>query len=142
MLANIRMYAKVQRAGCPVKRAHYREKKMNSNLSLTEPSAVIAPHRKTTKEVNALSSLIRIKIVFILPMLIISAGGYLALMTLAGFSKETLSAKVVGSLNVGFLLIFCDYALILILAVFYTRMARSFFDPIADQLNFGGGEKL
>jgi uncharacterized membrane protein (DUF485 family) len=47
----------------------------------------------------------------------------------AGFAKDLMTVKVVGSLNVGFTLIALNYVLSWILALIYERVANRVFDP-------------
>ena len=83
---------------------------------------------------QTLSALMRTKAAFVLPILILSVGSYLALAVLAGFFRESLTAKIIGSLNTGFFLIFCDYLLILTLVTLYVWIADTIFDTLAKQI--------
>ena len=50
---------------------------------------------------------------------------------LAGFAKDWMGTKVIGSVNLGFTLIAFNYLLSWLLAVAYGRIAASKFDPLA-----------
>jgi uncharacterized membrane protein (DUF485 family) len=74
-------------------------------------------------------------------MIIIYMVGYIGLTTLAGFAKGFLALKVAGALNLGFFLIACNYALSLIIALAYVRIANTTLDPMVQRVvsAFGGG---
>ncbi len=57
--------------------------------------------------------------------------GYIGLTVLAGFAKGFMAHKVVGAVNVGFILIAANYVLAWVLAIIYVRVANATFDPLA-----------
>jgi uncharacterized membrane protein (DUF485 family) len=75
--------------------------------------------------------LIAEKLKYLVPMTIIFMVGYIGLTVLAGFAKDLMGLKVIGSLNLGFVLIALNYVLSWVLAIVYGRVAGSVFDPLA-----------
>jgi uncharacterized membrane protein (DUF485 family) len=75
--------------------------------------------------------LIAEKLKFLVPMTIIFMVGYIGLTVLAGFAKDLMAVKVIGSVNLGFVLIALNYVLSWVLAIVYGRVARNIFDPLA-----------
>ena len=75
--------------------------------------------------------LIAEKLRFLVPMTIIFMVGYIGLTALAGFAKDFMGTKVVGSVNLGFTLIAFNYLLSWVLAIVYGRIAADRFDPLA-----------
>lgn len=75
--------------------------------------------------------LIAEKLRFLVPMTIIFMVGYIGLTALAGFAKDLMGTKVVGSVNLGFTLIAFNYLLSWVLAIVYGRIAADRFDPLA-----------
>ena len=75
--------------------------------------------------------LIAEKLKYLLPMTIIFMVGYIGLTILAGFAKGLMGTKVIGSVNLGFLLIAFNYLLSWALAIVYGRVAADKFDPLA-----------
>ena len=57
--------------------------------------------------------------------------GYIGLTILAGFARDLMGTKVIGSVNLGFVLIALNYLLSWILAIVYGRIAAARFDPLA-----------
>jgi uncharacterized membrane protein (DUF485 family) len=78
--------------------------------------------------------LISEKLKFLVPMTIIFMVGYIGLTVLAGFSKGLLGTKIIGSLNLGFVLIGLNYVLSWVLAMIYARVANTTFDPLAAEI--------
>jgi uncharacterized membrane protein (DUF485 family) len=76
-------------------------------------------------------SLIAEKLRYLVPMTIIFMVSYIGLTVLAGFAKDLIGTKVVGSLNLGFVLIALNYLLSWLLAIVYGRVAADRFDPLA-----------
>jgi uncharacterized membrane protein (DUF485 family) len=76
-------------------------------------------------------SLIAVKLRYLVPMTIIFMTGYIGLTVLAGFARDLMGSKVVGSLNLGFVLIAVNYLLSWTLAIVYGRVAADKFDPLA-----------
>ena len=79
----------------------------------------------------AVRDLVAAKIRFLLPMTITYFIGYIGLTVVAGFAKDLMAMKVVGSLNVGFTLIALNYVLSWALALIYERVANRVFDPLS-----------
>lgn len=75
--------------------------------------------------------LIAEKLRYLVPMTIIFMVGYIGLTVLAGFARDLLAVKVIGSVNLGFVLIALNYLLSWGLAIVYGRVAGSVFDPLA-----------
>jgi uncharacterized membrane protein (DUF485 family) len=69
---------------------------------------------------------------------------YIGLTALAGFARELMGTRVVGSLNLGFVLIAFNYLLSWVLAIVYGRIAAGKFDPLAKRaaLEFSGQGSL
>ena len=75
--------------------------------------------------------LIAEKLKYLVPMTIIFMVGYIGLTILAGFARDLLGTKVIGSVNLGFTLIGVNYLLSWVLAIVYGRIANDKFDPLA-----------
>jgi len=75
--------------------------------------------------------LIAEKLKYLVPMTIIFMVGYIGLTILAGFARDLMGMRVVGSVNLGFVLITLNYVLSWVLAIVYGRVAASKFDPLA-----------
>jgi uncharacterized membrane protein (DUF485 family) len=75
--------------------------------------------------------LIAEKLKYLVPMTIIFMVGYIGLTILAGFAKDLMGMRVVGSVNLGFSLIALNYVLSWVLAIVYGRLAAGKFDPLA-----------
>jgi uncharacterized membrane protein (DUF485 family) len=75
--------------------------------------------------------LIAEKLKYLVPMTIIFMVGYIGLTVLAGFAKGLMGIKVIGSVNLGFVLIALNYLLSWVLAIVYGRVASDVFDPLA-----------
>jgi uncharacterized membrane protein (DUF485 family) len=67
----------------------------------------------------------------LVPMTIIFMVGYIGLTVLAGFARDVTGIKVIGSVNLGFVLIALNYVLSWALAYVYVRVAGNVFDPLA-----------
>ena len=78
-----------------------------------------------------LRTLIAAKRSFLVPMTAIYLIGYIGLTVLAGFAKGFMAHKVVGAVNLGFILIAANYVLAWVLAIIYVRVANATFDPLA-----------
>jgi len=72
--------------------------------------------------------LIAEKLKYLVPMTIIFMVGYIGL---TGFAGGLIGTKLIGSVNLGFLLIALNYALSWVLAIVYGRVASDVFDPLA-----------
>jgi uncharacterized membrane protein (DUF485 family) len=79
----------------------------------------------------SLKLLIAEKLKVLAPMTVIFMASYIGLTALAGFAKDLMGSKVVGSINLGFVLIAFNYLLSWVLAIIYGRVAASKFDPLA-----------
>lgn len=66
----------------------------------------------------------------IMPMVVIYVVGYMGLSMLAGFGHGILGMKVLGSVNLGFVLIACNYVMSWVLAVVYARVSANSLDPL------------
>ena len=75
--------------------------------------------------------LIAEKLKYLVPMTIIVMVSYIGLTILAGFARDLMGSKVIGSLNLGFALIAFNYLLSWVLAIIYGRIAGHKFDPLA-----------
>jgi uncharacterized membrane protein (DUF485 family) len=75
--------------------------------------------------------LIAEKLRYLVPMTVIFMTGYIGLTILAGFAKDLMGTKVIGSVNLGFVLIASNYLLSWVLAIAYGRVAAGKFDPLA-----------
>jgi uncharacterized membrane protein (DUF485 family) len=76
--------------------------------------------------------LIAEKIKYLVPMTVIFMVAYIGLTILAGFARDFLGTRVIGSVNLGFVLIALNYALSWLLAMLYGRIAADKFDPLAE----------
>ena len=79
----------------------------------------------------AIKLLIAEKLRYLVPMTIVFVASYVGLTALAGFAKGVAGAKVVGSVNLGFVLIAFNYLLSWLLAILYGLIAKANFDPLA-----------
>jgi uncharacterized membrane protein (DUF485 family) len=81
----------------------------------------------------------------IVPMIIIYVVGYLGLSVLAGFGRGILGTKVVGAVNLGFVLIAGNYVMSWVLAVVYARVSANRHDPlvkaVVDKAQASGGAR-
>ena len=75
--------------------------------------------------------LIAEKLKYLVPMTIIFMVGYIGLTVLAGFAKDSMGMKIVGSVNLGFALIGLNYLLSWVLAIVYGRIAAGKSDSLA-----------
>jgi uncharacterized membrane protein (DUF485 family) len=75
--------------------------------------------------------LIAEKLRYLVPMTVIFMTGYIGLTILAGFARDLMGTKVIGSVNLGFVLIAFNYLLSWVLAIAYGRIAAGKFDPLA-----------
>lgn len=83
---------------------------------------------------EAIAALTAAKARFLIPMIVICVVGYIGLTILAGFAKGFMATKVVGSFNIGFLLIVLNYGLAWVLALVYVRIANTVFDPMMERV--------
>jgi uncharacterized membrane protein (DUF485 family) len=80
---------------------------------------------------SLIRELIAEKLKYLVPMTIIFMVGYIGLTILAGFAKDLMGTRVVGSVNLGFVLIALNYVLSWVLAIVYGRIAAEKFHPLA-----------
>ena len=81
----------------------------------------------------------------IVPMIVIYMIGYLGLSILAGFGRGILGTKVLGAVNLGFVLIAGNYIMSWVLAVVYARVSANRHDPlvkvVVDKAQASGGAR-
>jgi uncharacterized membrane protein (DUF485 family) len=75
--------------------------------------------------------LIAEKLKYLVPMTVLFVVGYVGLTILAGFARELIATRVIGSVNLGFVLIALNYLLSWAIAIAYGRIAADKFDPLA-----------
>jgi uncharacterized membrane protein (DUF485 family) len=66
----------------------------------------------------------------IVPMIVIYVVGYMGLSVLAGFARGILGVKVLGSVNLGFVLIAGNYVMSWVLAIVYAHISANRHDPL------------
>ena len=66
----------------------------------------------------------------VIPMVVIYMFGYMGLSILAGFGHGILGMKVLGAVNLGFVLIAGNYVMSWVLAVVYARISANSHDPL------------
>jgi uncharacterized membrane protein (DUF485 family) len=66
----------------------------------------------------------------IIPMMVIYIVGYLGLSILAGFGRDLLGIKVLGAVNLGFILIAGNYLMSWLLGIVYARISANRHDPL------------
>ena len=105
-------------------------------MSVTSQDAEATKHGTAgvTAHDVTLRKLIAAKVRFLAPMIVIYMVGYIGVTVLAGFAKGLMAQKVIGSLNVGFVLIALNYVLAWALALVYVRLANTLFDPLVEQV--------
>ena len=79
----------------------------------------------------SVKQLIAEKLKYLVPMTVIFMVGYIGLTILAGFARDLIGTRVIGSVNLGFVLIAFNYLLSWVLAIVYGRIAADKFDPLA-----------
>jgi uncharacterized membrane protein (DUF485 family) len=79
----------------------------------------------------SVKQLIAQKLRYLVPMTIIFVVSYIGLTVLAGFARDLMGTRVIGSVNLGFVLIALNYLLSWVLAIAYGRIAAGKFDPLA-----------
>ena len=81
----------------------------------------------------------------IMPMIAIYTVGYLGLSILAGFGRGILGTKVLGAVNLGFVLIAGNYIMSWVLAVVYAPISANRHDPlvkvVVDKARATGGTR-
>jgi uncharacterized membrane protein (DUF485 family) len=92
----------------------------------------MASNRASLEAAHAsVRALIGEKLKYLVPMTVVFMTCYVGLTALAGFAKGLVGMKVIGSVNLGFVLIALNYLLSWLLAILYGRIAQSKFDPLA-----------
>jgi uncharacterized membrane protein (DUF485 family) len=92
----------------------------------------MARNRTSLEDAHAsVKELIAEKVQYLVPMTIIFIVCYIGLTVFAGFAKDLMGMKMIGSVNLGFMLIGLNYLLSWILAIVYGRVAAGKFDPLA-----------
>jgi nucleotide-binding universal stress UspA family protein/uncharacterized membrane protein (DUF485 family) len=76
-------------------------------------------------------TLISSKARFLVPVLVLSVGFYLAITVLAGLAPGFTAQRVIGPLSLGYLLVFATYIVAWVVALVYVRAANRDFDPKA-----------
>jgi uncharacterized membrane protein (DUF485 family) len=66
----------------------------------------------------------------IVPMIIIYIAGYMGLSILAGFGRGLLGIKVLGAVNLGFVLIAGNYLMSWLIGIVYARISANRHDPL------------
>ena len=66
----------------------------------------------------------------ILPMIVIYIIGYMGLSVLAGFGRGLLGIKLLGAVNLGFVLIAANYLMSWLIAIVYARISASWHDQL------------
>jgi uncharacterized membrane protein (DUF485 family) len=82
------------------------------------------------------------KIRYLVPMTVIFMTCYVGLTVLAAFAKDFVGMKIVGSVNLGFVLIAFNYVLSWGLAIAYGLIAQNKFDPLAARAAASPGAEL
>lgn len=92
-------------------------------------------HEGTSTEAAhaAIKLLVAEKLRYLVPMTIVFVTSYVGLTAFAGFAKSVVGAKVIGPINLGYVLIAFNYLLSWLLAVLYGVVAKSKFDPLASR---------
>jgi uncharacterized membrane protein (DUF485 family) len=81
----------------------------------------------------SIKPLVAEKLRYLVPMTIVFLTSYIGLTVLAGFAKGIVGVKILGSLNLGYVLIAFNYLLSWGLAILYGLIAKSKFDPLASR---------
>lgn len=79
----------------------------------------------------SVKQLIAEKLKYLVPMTVIFMVSYIGLTVLAGFARDLMGTRVIGSVNLGFTMIAFNYLLSWVLAIVYGRIAARKFDPLA-----------
>ena len=100
---------------------------------------VVIPNTKTDRTASAPGSadvwaLVATKLRCITPMIAIYVTAYLGLAILSGFAKPLLGTKVLGPVNLGFVMIALNYLVAWVLAVIYARVANRVHDPLVQRI--------
>lgn len=79
----------------------------------------------------SIKALIAEKVKYLVPMTAIYMVSFIGLTLLADFARGVTGIRVIGALNLGFVLIAFNYLLSWALALFYVRIASDRLDPLA-----------
>jgi uncharacterized membrane protein (DUF485 family) len=79
----------------------------------------------------AIRALIKEKLKFLIPMVAIYMISFIGLTLLADFARGFMGTRVVGAVNIGFVLIAFNYLLSWALALIYVKIANERLDPLA-----------
>src|SRR5260370_14506509 len=82
----------------------------------------------------SVKELIAEKLKYLVPMTIIFIVSYIGLTVLAGFAKDLMGIKIVGSVDLGVALIPFNYRLSCALAIVSGRLAAVTFDPLPSEV--------
>lgn len=74
------------------------------------------------------------KKVFLLTWWCIGSLGFYALPVSAGYFPEFMGIKLIGRLNVGYFFCLAEFAMIWVIALYYTRKTNRYFDPLTKQV--------
>lgn len=67
---------------------------------------------------------------FIVTMLVVFVVGFVGLSILLSFQRPLMGVKVLGPINLGYFLIFANYAMAWIIAIIYSRVSGRDHDPL------------
>jgi len=79
----------------------------------------------------SIRALIKEKVKFLVPMTVIYMTSFIGLTLLADFARGFIGTKVIGAVNVGYVLIAFNYLLSWVLALVYVKIANERLDPLA-----------
>lgn len=102
---------------------------MVDSVKLTGAEVALGPWVDGVQSAE-LRTLIDAKRRTIMPMVVIYVVGYMGLSILAGFGHGILGMKVLGSVNLGFVLIAGNYVMSWVLAIVYARVSTNSLDPL------------
>ncbi|RXH26304.1 hypothetical protein XH99_20395 [Bradyrhizobium nanningense] len=90
-------------------------------------------HTETSPEAAhaSIRVLVGEKLRYLVPMTVMFMTCYIGLTILAAFDKGVVGTKIIGSVNLGFVLIAVNYLLSWGLAIAYGFIAQNKFDPLA-----------
>jgi uncharacterized membrane protein (DUF485 family) len=102
---------------------------MREDIPTSDTSAVLR-----TDQAELMTLLVGRKRRVVWPLTLIFMTSYVGLTVLAGFARQFMAEKVVGAVNVGFVLIAANYGMSWVLALVYVRIANAHFDPVVTQI--------
>ena len=80
------------------------------------------------------TAVVATKLLCIVPMIAVYVTAYLGLSILCGFATPILGTKVLGPINLGFVLIALNYLVAWVRAVTYAQIANRWFDPLVQRI--------